>query len=410
MNYDLLLEGICEMGYCLLGCGAEIPRVEDTVRRIGAAYGVNVEVFAIPNCLIVSFIDEEGQPHTRMRQAKISSTDIQALEAYNDLSRRICANPPQDTGEVLTRVKKVSHSLAPYPAWILMIGYFIGAAFFSIFFSGGWLEALLGGLAGVAAGGCSLLLSRANTNFFINTIVSGFVLAFVAYGLYLLGLPVYIEAVITGAIMVLVPGLVFTNFMSDLLTGDIVAGLSTFARAVLTAGAIAIGTGAAISIFRHVVDIPVGVVPPMVHDPVPACILAFIACLGFCIPFNIRGIGMLLCCLGGALGWAVYLLVEHFGGSVYICSLFASVVIACYAEAMARIRKCPTTPYLVVSYFPLVPGFTIYQAMDYGIRGEIDLFISTFIRTFGIGGCIALGTLLVSTALGIYRSRRRRLS
>lgn len=408
MDYDLLLEGICEMGYCLLGCGAEIPRVEDTVRRIGAAYGVTVEVFAIPNCLIVSFVDDNGKPHTRMRQAKISGTDIQALEAYNDLSRRLCANPPEDTGEVYRRVKKVGEGLRPYPAWILMIGYFIGASFFSIFFSGGWMEALLGGLAGVAAGGCSLLLSRANTNFFINTIVSGFVLAFVAYGIYLLGAPVYIESVITGAIMVLVPGLVFTNFMSDLLTGDIVAGLSTFARAVLTAGAIAIGTGAAIAMFRYVVDIPVGVVPPMVHAPIPACVLAFVACLGFCFAFNIRGVGMLLCCLGGALGWAVYLLVQHFGGSVYISSMAASVAVACYAEGMARIRKCPTTPYLVVSYFPLVPGFTIYQAMDFGIRGEIDLFISTFIRTFGIGGCIALGTLLVSTLLRIYYARRKR--
>ena len=408
MNYDLLLEGVCEMGYRLLGCGAEIYRVEDTVRRLGAAYGLKLEVFAIPNCLIVSFVDDEGKIHTRMRQAKMSSTDIQSLEAYNDLSRRLCANPPQDTGEILKQVKQVSVGLGPYRAWVQLIGFFIGGAFFSIFFSGGLLEALLGGLAGVAAGGCSLLLSRANTNFFINTILSGFVLAFVAYGIYLLGMPVYIEAVITGAIMVLVPGLVFTNFMSDLLTGDIVAGLSTFARAVLTAGAIAIGTGAAISLFQHVVDIPMGVVSPFVHHPIVACLLAGIACFGFCIPFNIRGVGMLLCCLGGTLGWAVNLFVQHFGGSVYISSLAASVAVAIYAEAMARVRKCPTTPYLVVSYFPLVPGFTIYQAMDYGIRGEIDLFISTFIRTFGIGGCIALGTLFVTTALRIYYARRKR--
>lgn len=45
--------------------------------------------------------------------------------------------------------------------------------------------------------------------------------------------------------MVLVPGLVFTNFMCDLITGDMVSGLSTFVRAVLTATAIAIGTGVA---------------------------------------------------------------------------------------------------------------------------------------------------------------------
>ena len=34
MDYDLLLEGCCEMGRQLLECGAEIPRVEDTVHRL----------------------------------------------------------------------------------------------------------------------------------------------------------------------------------------------------------------------------------------------------------------------------------------------------------------------------------------------------------------------------------------
>ena len=75
---------------------------------------------------------------------------------------------------------------------------------------------------------------------------------------------------------------------------------------------------------------------------------------------------------------------------------------------MARIRKCPATSYLVVSFFPLVPGYTIYQAMDYSIRGETQLFLETFIRTFGIAGCLALGVLLVSTVLRIFTPKKER--
>jgi len=407
MDYNLLLEGICEMGYRLLECGAEIYRVEDTIRRLAGAYGVDVQVFAIPNCLIVSIVDDKGNQLTRMRQAKISGTDLNRLEAFNALSRKLCAAPPADTGEILTQLKQTETSLTPYPAWIILIGCFLGAGFFSMFFSGGWLEALIGGLAGVLAGGCSILLGRLRSNFFINTMVSGFVLALAAYGIYILGFPVNIESAIVGATMVLVPGLVFTNFMSDLLTGDIVAGLSTFARAVLTAGAIAIGSGAAISLLQHVSDLPVGVVPPMVHAPIPACVLAFLACAGFCLTFNIRGfVGTLLCCLGGSLGWAFYLLIQFLGGGAAVSSLFASMVVAIYANVMSRIRKCPVTPYLVVSYFPLVPGFTLYQAMSYGIGGNIQQFLETFILTFSIGGCIALGTLMVSTAMRAFQSRK----
>lgn len=408
MDYEALLEGCAEMGFRLLRCGAEIHRVEDTVHRLLAAYGVTGEVFAIPNCLIVSITGSDGRVLTRMRRAEVQGTDIQALEAYNALSRRLCARPPADTGEILAQTAQVTSGLSPYPIRVQLMGCFLGAFFFSMFFSGGWLEALVGGVAGLLAGGCSLLLGRTRSNFFINTIVAGFVLAFAAYGLFVLGLPINIEPVIVGAIMVLVPGLVFTNFMSDLLTGDIVAGLCTFARAVLTAGAIALGTGAAFALFQRFADIPVGASPPVVYSAPLACLLAFLACLGFCFTFNIRGVGMLLCCLGGALGWAVCLLVQNGGGSVYVSSFAASVTVAVYAEAMARIRRCPATSYLVVSYFPLVPGYTIYQAMDYSIRGNTDLFLETFARTFGIAGCIALGTLLVSTALRIIHAKRRR--
>lgn len=409
MDYEVLLDGVCEMGYRLLRCGGQIYRVEDTMRRLVAAYGLTCEVFAIPNCLIVSVTDENNHVVTRMRQAKVGSTDILALEAYNSLSRRLCANPPEDPAEIARQVKEVAAQARPFPFVIQLLGFFIGASFFSMFFSGGLLEALVGGLAGVISGGCSLLLARTRSNFFINTVVSGFVLAFVAYGLYLAGVPVNIEAVTVGAIMVLVPGIVFTNFMADLLTGDIVAGLSTFARAVLTAGAIALGTGTAISLFQSFTSLNPGAVPPMVHSPVLACVLSFIACFGFCLPFNIRGtVGTILCCLGGSLGWAVYLLFQHLGSSIYVSTLAASLFVSVYAEVMARIRKCPTSAYLVVSYFPLVPGFTIYQAMDYGIRGDIQLFLETFIKTFGIAGCIALGTLLVSTFIRILQARKGR--
>ena len=40
---------------------------------------------------------------------------------------------------------------------------------------------------------------------------------------------------------------------------------------------------------------------------------------------------------------------------------------------------------------------------------ESQLFLETLIRTFGISGCIALGTLLVSTALRMYCTRKEKL-
>ena len=50
MNYDKLLNISVELGCRLMSSGAEIYRVEESVRRLLQAYGLDSpEVFAIPN-------------------------------------------------------------------------------------------------------------------------------------------------------------------------------------------------------------------------------------------------------------------------------------------------------------------------------------------------------------------------
>lgn len=407
MDHDLLLDGCCEVGVQLLRCGGEIQRAEDTVRRLLAAYGLEGEVFAVPNCIWASAAAPDGRVYTRMRRVPAISTSIEGIERFNDLSRRLCADPPDDPADILAQCRAALAAMREYPVALRLLGYFVGAFFFALFFSGGWAEAAAAGLSGLAAGACLTALDKARANAFITTLLSALVLGAVAYALPALGAPVNLEVTIAGGIMVLVPGLVFTSFMSDLLTGDMLAGLATFARAVLSAGAIALGTGAAMALHHSLFQGMPGTASTVAYAPPLYCVFAFVACLGFCPALNAQGLGALLCCLGGALGWAVYLLAMSLGGNSFTASLIAAVIVSMYSEAMARVRKCPATSYLVISLFPLVPGLTIYQAMDYGIRGDMDLFWVTFFRTFGIAGCIALGLLLVSSVLEVHRRWKR---
>ena len=59
-----------------------------------------------------------------------------------------------------------------------------------------------------------------------------------------------VRAAIIGAIMALAPGVVITNFMRDIMAGDMLSGLSKFAEALLTGAGIALGTGLALSLAR----------------------------------------------------------------------------------------------------------------------------------------------------------------
>ena len=129
------------------------------------------------------------------------------------------------------------------------------------------------------------------------------------------------------------------------------------------------------------------------------CFYAFVACTGFCLLYNIRGFGIVLCSLGGSLGWLVYLLSQAAGQDTAISSFVAGLAIAAYAEIMARVRKCPASGYLLLAFFPLVPGAGVYYTMEAYFQGDTERFVTVGRETLGIAGGLAIGVLLVSSGV-----------
>ncbi len=143
------------------------------------------------------------------------------------------------------------------------------------------------------------------------------------------------------------------------------------------------------------------------------CLYAFIGGLAFAIPFNVHGREVPLAALGGALGWLVYLLVLPLLESEVAAYFVAALALSLYSEIMARVRKHPVTAYLLISIFPLVPGAGIYYTMQYAIQGNTGRFLSQGMHTLGLSGALALGVLLVSTAMRmwlVFRHRARERS
>lgn len=140
------------------------------------------------------------------------------------------------------------------------------------------------------------------------------------------------------------------------------------------------------------------------------CFYAFAACVGFSIPFNIRGFGILICSVGGALSWLVYLIAGPLTGYNDLMQYFwAAVFLSLYAEGMARVRKCPVTAYMLVAFLPLVPGAGIYNTMEYALNGDMEHFLTTGMHTLSIAGSLAVGVLVVSSLVRMYTTFRRRM-
>lgn len=409
MDYNTLLDMATELGYYLAINGAETFRVEDSVSRILSAYGLTAEVFAIPNCLTVSIDTTDGRPMTRMRRVGFKNVDLDSVEKFSNLSRRICAEKP-DPKEAMVWLHDVAKNRVSYKLPLHLIGSFLGAAGFGLFFGADLLQTILAGTCGVLVGLVCKIMDSLKVNSFFTTILAAFLMSLFAYSVGATNLIQGTDSVIIGALMILVPGLLFTNAMRDIIFGDTNSGVNRIVQVVLVAVAIAIGTGFALNVSTFLFGAPAASQTNTYADWI-MIIAAFIGCVGFAIQFNVHGPGGLLCSLGGGLTWLVYCIAFHFTEDVIMSNFLAAIFASVYSEIMARVRKYPAISYLVVSLFPLLPGAGVYYTTNYLVKGDMDSFISTGTQTIAIAGSLAIGILIVSTIVrlwGVWRQRKKK--
>ena len=395
MDYNTLLDVAVELSYRLAMNGAETFRIEDSVNRIMQTYGIHAEVFAIPNCLHVSIETPDGLPMTRMRRIGFHGNDLDAVEKYSNLSRKICAEKP-DPALASQWLEEASEKLLKYPLVVYLLGNLMGAFGFCILFGGTLIDSCCSGICGVAIGLVILLMEHLKANPFFKTITAAFLMALLAYFAGVVHIAHNVDTVIIGALMILVPGLIFTNGMRDIIYGDTNSGMNRIVQVFLIAAAIALGTGAAWKLTNSLWG--TFIINPIVdHHLFIEAIASLVGCVGFAILFNIHGPGGLLCALGGMLTWLTYSVILYYSGSDITAYFWATIVASLYSEIMARIRRCPAISYLVVSAFPLIPGAGVYYTMNYAMRGDMASFADQGIHTVAIAGVMAVGILLSST-------------
>ena len=397
MNYDVVLDMAFELGYRLAMSGAETYRVEESISRVLAAYNIQSEVFSIPNLLIVTIETEHHHPMTRTRRIGYHGNDLDSVERFNNVSRRICAEKPEP--EVAMQwVEETSKSRIKYKLPIKLIGSLIGAAGYAVFFGGGLEDSICAGICGLLVGLSGYYMDSLKVNQFFSTIFSAFIMAFTAYTMSVFGFSPRVDAAIIGTLMILVPGLLFTNAMRDIIFGDTNSGINRIVQVLLIAAAIGLGTGLAWSTVSAIWSTPVSMTAYF-HPLWIQSLAAFVGCIGFCIIFNIHGFGCFICAIGGGLAWMTYGVALQFFNSVIIASFFGTLLAAGYSETMARVRKYPAISYLVISIFPLLPGAGIYYTTNYLLRSDMSLFAAKGGETIGIAGALAVGILTVSTTV-----------
>ncbi|MGI6149141.1 MAG: threonine/serine exporter family protein [Firmicutes bacterium] len=233
-------------GEVLLTSGAEIHRVEETIERMGRAAGfVEVEVYATPTGLFISLYSAQGQVFSRVRRIRRVSNHLEKIACVNALSRAYSSGvlSTAELREALGRLTEPETG----PPWSVLLASGLGCAAFAVIFGGSPPDACFAGIMGFLVTVLQSLLSRHPVPLVVNAALGGAVAALGS----LFGQSVFAldgAKVIMGAVMVLVPGVTMTTALRDMLSGELVSGVSRGAEALAVAVAVAAGVAGVLSL------------------------------------------------------------------------------------------------------------------------------------------------------------------
>lgn len=229
-----------EIGEKMLTSGAEVGRVEDSIRRICMAYGAKrVDVFSITSCIIATVYGEAFDACTQTRRVAEMKNNLHMLDELNRLSRRICDQRlmPEEIKEEVTRIA----SEPPYPFAAQLFFYALVSCSFCIFFGGSLKDALASAVIGVMLKVAETFLQKGSSNPMIITLLCAVVGGLLSNLAVKFGLGEDADLISIGNIMLFIPGMAFTNAIRDIFSRDMIAGGVRFAESIILAIVIALG-------------------------------------------------------------------------------------------------------------------------------------------------------------------------
>jgi len=237
-------------GKVMLSFGGETYRVEDTMTRIAKSFLIGETYsYVTPTGIFLTLQSAEKEELTKFVRIYERSIDLNKVTLVNEISRQIAIGQ-LSIDDAKIKLKEIENGQPLYPVWVQVVSSAIASGFFALMFNGNWNDYLPAFIAG-GLGFLLFILSHAiiQVRFFTEMVASLWIGALAYFIYFYLGLGTNLDKIIIGAVMPLVPGVLITNAIRDLMAGDLLSGLARGAEAFLTALAIGAGIAVVLALF-----------------------------------------------------------------------------------------------------------------------------------------------------------------
>ena len=247
----VLSEIASDAGAIMLANGAEIYRVEDTVERIlrSKESMKDVDVFSSFNVIMISF-SYKGKIYSNMRRVRSRDNNLYYVDKVNTFSRNFSADK-YTLDQALIEIDKIKKSNST-PTSLKILGATLAAGAFSILLGADIVEIISSLVVGFLGYIFTLFLVKNEINYFVVYFLYGGLVSILTLILNSL-VGASLNIVIISAMMAFLPGIMITNAMRDLMSGDALSGMTAATMAILISAALALGVAMPIGIWEKLI-------------------------------------------------------------------------------------------------------------------------------------------------------------
>lgn len=390
-----VLKFASDAGRVLLENGAEISRVEETMERIADNYGESGERFFV----LSNGIFTTGKSYANAEFIPMKGARLEKVVEVNQLSREIAAHkiPLPQAVEMLERIK----NLPSKPVWEQFLGACLGCAGFCIIFGGSLLDCMASLCSALILYLFVLKVSTPYLSKTLGNICGGFIGTILCILFNLMVPQTNLGNMVVGTLILLIPGVPFTNGLRDVANEDYLAGITRLADALMMFLCIAIGVCFAFLVHSWTAG---GVIQlkGTVTDAVTAAIpVQFIAALVgtsfFAVLFGVPRKFYFAAGVVGVLGWMVYILMSRYTPMGDFGSTFLAATMVAFLSRYAAIKlKCPSTVFLICGIFPLIPGAGVFWSAYYIASTQLESAIMMGLSSVKLTLAIVLGIIVAA--------------
>lgn len=242
----VVIEASLLAGKLMLQNGAETYRVEDTMIRIASASGMNnPQCFVTPTGIIFSIA---GITQTHFIRIHSRGTDLEKIAKVNAVSRNL-TDGKITIEETLEQLKRIEKEKSSYSIFTQIVAASLISGSFLLLFGGMWLDSFVAMVAGGAGFAILLAIEYVTKVKFFAEFFAAVTIALIGLLFVYVGMGHDIDLIIIASVMPLVPGLLITHAVRDLMAGHLFSGVTKGAEAMLTAFAIGSGVAIVLSLF-----------------------------------------------------------------------------------------------------------------------------------------------------------------